>query len=236
MNHNIRNGNANVNLFEIGKEYKTGKKNSEIYHLTGVLHGDWISKSVHNDEQRQTIHSLKGKVEALFNRIKIKNISFSTTEHTHYKYGLSIALGKSVIGHCGKLKQSILNNLDINADEIFGFDIELKSITDAMKNVVKYSAVSPYPKVGRDMNFVLDKNTKTADISYTVLNAGGQILISVKPVDIFHHKSLGENKKSVTFHLEFQSAVKTLEEAEINSAMNDITAIISKQFDAKLRD
>ena len=236
VNHNIRNGNANVNLFEIGKEYKTGKKNSEIYHLTGVLHGDWISKSVHNDEQRQTIHSLKGKVEALFNRLKIKNISFSTTEHTHYKYGLSIALGKSIIGHCGKLKQSILNNLDINADEIFGFDIELKSITDAMKNVVKYSAVSPYPKVGRDMNFVLDKNTKTADISYTVLNAGGQILISVKPVDIFQHKSLGDNKKSVTFHLEFQSAVKTLEEAEINSAMNDITAIISKQFDAKLRD
>ena len=69
-----------------------------------------------------------------------------------------------------------------------------------------------------------------------MLNVGGQILISVKPVDIFQHKSLGDNKKSVTFHLEFQSAVKTLEEAEINSAMNDITAIISKQFDAKLRD
>jgi phenylalanyl-tRNA synthetase beta subunit len=67
-------------------------------------------------------------------------------------------------------------------------------------------------------------------------NTNSKILLSVKPVDIFQHESLGENKKSVTFHLEFQSAVKTLEEAEINSAMNDITAIITKQFDAKLRD
>ena len=236
VNHNIRNGNANVNLFEIGKEYKTGKKNSEIYHLTGIIHGDWISKSVHNNEKRQSIHSLKGTVEALFNRLKIINITFSTADHAHYKYGLSIALEKSVIGHCGKLNQSILNDLDIDADEIFGFDVELESISDAMKNVVKFSAVAPYPKVGRDMNFVIDNNAKTADISNEMLNAGSQILLSVKPVDIFQHKSLGDNKKSVTFHLEFQSAVKTLEEAEIYSAMNDITAILSKQFDAKLRD
>ncbi len=236
VNHNIHNGNANVNLFEIGKEYKAGKKYSEDYHLTGVMHGDWQSKSVHNEEQRQSIHSLKGIVEALFNRLNINDVVFSSADHAHFEYGSAITLGKSVIGHCGKLNQSLLKDMDIDTDEIFGFNFELEPITNAMQSVVKYTPAAPYPKVGRDMNFVLDGKIETAAVSNAILKAGGKILISATPVDIFQHESLGKNKTSVTFHLEFQSPKKTLEEADINSAMNDITAIIAKQFDAKLRD
>lgn len=121
-------------------------------------------------------------------------------------------------------------------DAVFGFDIELKPVTKEIQLVKKYAAIIPYPKVDRDMNFVLDQEIDTGDVTKAMKNTNSKILLSVKPVDIFQHESLGENKKSVTFHLEFQSAVKTLEEAEINSAMNDITAIITKQFDAKLRD
>ncbi len=236
VNHNIHNGNPNVNFFEIGKEYNAGKKYDEIFHLSGILHGDWISKSVHNDEQRQSIYLLKGIVEALFNRLNINDIVFSTTDHAHYEYGSAITHGKSIIGHCGKLKQTLLKEMDIDAEEIFGFDIVLEPITQTMQTVMKYRAAVSYPKVGRDMNFVFDSNTQTAIVTRAMLKAGSKNLISVIPVDIFQHDSLGKNKKSITFHLEFQSAKKTLEEAEINSAMNDITAVISKQFDAKLRD
>jgi len=236
VNYNIRNDNANVNLFEIGKEYNSGKEYSEVYHLTGVMHGEWINKSVHNDELQQSIHSLKGILEALFNRLNINAVEFAKADHDHYDFGLNISLGKTVIGNFGKLKKSMLDDLDVDTDRIFGFDIELKSVTKEIGFVNKYNAIVPYPKVGRDMNFVLDQNIDTGDLTKIMKKTNSTILISVKPVDIFQHESLGENKKSVTFHLQFQSAVKTLEEAEINSAMNDITAIITKQFDAKLRD
>ncbi len=236
VNYNIRNGNANVNLFEIGKEYNSGKEYGEVYYLTGVMHGDWLNKSVHNNEQHQSIHSLKGILEALFIRLNVNAVNFAKIEHDHYDFGLSISLGKIVIGNCGKLKKSLLHNLDVDMDEIYGFDIELKPVTEEMQFVNKYASIIPYPKVDRDMNFVLDQHIDTGDVTKAMKNTNSPILISVKPVDIFQHESLGENKKSVTFHLEFQSAIKTLEEEEINSAMNDITAIITKHFDAKLRD
>lgn len=236
VNYNIRNGNSNVNLFEIGKEYESVKEYNEEYHLTGVMHGEWLNNSVHNDVKEHSIYSLKGIIEALFRRLNVNTVEFAKTDHNHYDFGLSISLGKTVIGYCGKIKNSFLDDLDLDMDEIYGFDIELKPITDEMQLVKKYASIIPYPKVDRDMNFVLDQNIDTGDITKIMKMTSSTILISVKPVDIFQHESLGENKKSVTFHLEFQSAVKTLEEAEINSAMNDITAIITKQFDAKLRD
>ncbi len=236
VNYNIRNGNSNVNLFEIGKEYNSGKVYGEVYHLTGVMHGEWLDKSVHNNEQQQSIHSLKGMIEALFKRLNVNAVEFAKADHDHYDFGINISLGKTVIGNCGKLKKSLLDDLDLDMDAVFGFDIELKPVTKEIQLVKKYAAIIPYPKVDRDMNFVLDQEIDTGDVTKAMKNTNSKILLSVKPVDIFQHESLGENKKSVTFHLEFQSAVKTLEEAEINSAMNDITAIITKQFDAKLRD
>jgi phenylalanyl-tRNA synthetase beta chain len=236
LNYNIRNGASNVNLFEIGKEYRPGKMYDEVVHLTGVMHGEWLSKSVHNDDQHHSIYSLKGIINALFNRLNVKNISFSTLDDDLYEYGLSIKFGKTIIGHCGKMSQSFLKILNLDIDDVYGFDIELDSITSAMKIITNYESIVHYPKVDRDINFVLEDEIHSGDVVNAIMKACSEYLIAVQPVNIYQHESLGDNKKSVTFHLEFQSVVKTLEEAEINSAMNDITAIITKQFDAKLRD
>jgi phenylalanyl-tRNA synthetase beta chain len=236
LNYNIRNGASNVNLFEIGKEYRPGKMYDEVVHLTGVMHGEWLSKSVHNDDQHHSIYSLKGIINALFNRLNMNNISFLILDDDLYEYGLSIKFGKTIIGHCGKMSQSFLEILNLDIDDVYGFDIELDSITSAMKIITNYESIVHYPKVDRDINFVLEDEIHSGDVVNAIMKACSEYLIAVQPVNIYQHVSLGDNKKSVTFHLEFQSVVKTLEEAEINSAMNDITAIITKQFDAKLRD
>ena len=45
-----------------------------------------------------------------------------------------------------------------------------------------------------------------------------------------------KNKKSVLFKLSFQDSKKTLEDNQVNSIITEIISLISKKFDAKLRD
>lgn len=233
VNYNIRNGSRDLCLFEIGKEYN---KKDEKYHLAGVMHGKRVNRNVHENEQNQTIFSLKGVISAMFSRLNVYNVKFHTDEHSHYEYGFSISMNDSIIGYGGKFSEKLINNLDIDSNDIFGFDIHLEPIITEMKNIVKYSSPVQFPIAERDMNFVINNSETVIDLKNTITKAGGKYLISVRPVDIFQHESLGENHKSVTFHLEFQSAEKTLEEAEVNTAMKNITAVLSKQFNAKLRD
>ena len=60
-------------------------------------------------------------------------------------------------------------------------------------------------------------------------------LTEVFPIDIFRHKSLGSDHKSVTFHFRFQHPDKTLEDKEVSSVINKIKRLVLSEFDAKLR-
>ena len=69
----------------------------------------------------------------------------------------------------------------------------------------------------------------------TIKENGKDILISVEPSNIFRHKSLGDNNKSVTINLIFQSSTKTLEDKDVNLIIDEIIKVISNKYSAKLR-
>jgi phenylalanyl-tRNA synthetase beta subunit len=46
---------------------------------------------------------------------------------------------------------------------------------------------------------------------------------------------LGDNKKSVTINLVFQSSTKTLEDKDVNHVIDEIIRVISNEYGAKLR-
>ena len=65
--------------------------------------------------------------------------------------------------------------------------------------------------------------------------SGSKLLVSVVPKNIFRHSSIGDLKKSVTINLEFQHPSKTLEDKDVNLIINEIINVVSKNFNAKLR-
>ena len=61
------------------------------------------------------------------------------------------------------------------------------------------------------------------------------ILQDVWPVDIYQSKK-EKDKKNVLFKLSFQNVKKTLEDNDVNSIIAEIISIVTKKFNAKLRD
>ena len=61
------------------------------------------------------------------------------------------------------------------------------------------------------------------------------ILQNAIPVDIYQSKK-DTSSKDVLFSLSFQSPKKTLEDNDVNSIITEIISIVTKKFNAKLRD
>jgi phenylalanyl-tRNA synthetase beta chain len=92
-----------------------------------------------------------------------------------------------------------------------------------------------YPVVNRDLNFKLDSGTNLGEVCAAMKSINQSILQHVSPVDIYQSKKEG-NKKNVLFKLSFQSVKKTLEDNEVNAVIAEIIKVVTKKFNAKLRD
>ena len=85
------------------------------------------------------------------------------------------------------------------------------------------------------MAVVLDKSVSWGTIEEMVKKAAGPLLTSLQPFDIFESDSIGSGKKSVAFHMTFQSHDKTLIDQEINSLMDAVRQTLKNRCGADVR-
>ena len=228
LDFNYRNGSANTLIYEYGTifEGKTDKLDdiTQKSSLSCLVHGDVFSKNVHFDSIPASFSFLKGVASNIFEdkRLGIK-VKFSEQKHHYCDPYFSIIDGKKqVIGGLGIIKDSLLKQLDIaHKHEVVVFDIDPEIFTDYGSYSTKVEDIVTFPIVQRDLNF------KMKSINQSILQ-------NVIPVDIYQSKDT--SSKDVLFSLNFQSAKKTLEDNDVNSIITEIINIVSKKFNAKLRD
>ena len=239
---NNNNGKKDLMLFELGNVFnKTGvglNGINETFQLSAITLGNMINASVHqNNHVESDFFIIKGAIKNLLDRLHI-GTSELDTEHNNIKYEKSflINLNKKTIGHYGKISPKISKNLDLDILDIFAFEINLDIVIKMMsQSQLSYNPIIYYPKVERDINFVLDEKIEIGKILETIHKNNYKILNNVLPQNIFRHESLGSNKKSVTFNFVFQHPSKTLEDKDVNLVINEIINVVSKNFSAKLR-
>ena len=239
---NNNNGKKDVMLFEIGNVFnKTGvglKGINETFQLSGITLGNMIDASVHQDNPvKSNFFVVKGVIRNLIDRLHI-GVSELDVEDDNIKYEKSflINLNNKRIGRYGKISQKISKSLNLDIVDIFAFEINLDLVIKMMtQSELSYNPIIYYPKVERDINFVLDEKIEIGKILETIHKNNYKILNKILPQNIFRHESLGSNKKSVTFNFVFQHPSKTLEDKDVNLVINEIINVVSKNFSAKLR-
>jgi phenylalanyl-tRNA synthetase beta chain len=135
----------------------------------------------------------------------------------------------------GQVQPQLIERLNLETGPVFAFEIRVAPLLDILRKPTVYTPVSTFPTVNRDLNFILDESVPAAQVVKTMYQLGRELIRDVRPVDIYRHPSLGQNKKSVLFNLVFQSNVRTLEDKEVNSIISEIIRVVSEGFQAKLR-
>ena len=86
----------------------------------------------------------------------------------------------------------------------------------------KYTGIARYPAVTRDISMVVSKEVTAGRIEDMILQRGGKILESCTLFDIYEGAQIQEGFKSMAYSLVFRAKDRTLEEADITSAMKKI--------------
>ena len=242
LDFNYRNGSPNTLIYEYGTifEGKTDqlKDISQKSSLSCLVHGDVFAKNVHFDSISASFAFLKGVASNIFEdkRLGMK-VKFSEEKHHYCNPYFSIIDGKKqVIGGLGIIKESLLKELDIaHKHDVVVLDIDTKIFMDYRSYNTKVEDIIAFPVVSRDLNFKMDSNIHVGEVVKAMKSANQSILQDVVPVDIYQSKK-DSSAKDVLFSLSFQSPKKTLEDKDVNAIITEIINIVSKKFNAKLRD
>lgn len=100
----------------------------------------------------------------------------------------------------------------------------------------KYKEVSKYPETSRDISFIIDKNISLNQYYEIIRDLADNLIEEVKLVDEYEDKEkFGEDKKSYTFRIVYQSPERTLTNEEVNRIQEEIRKETKKSLKAILR-
>lgn len=245
VSQNIKYGEKDLALFEIGNSFNK-KSNSEIKNFKDfaenqkvilLLTGNIGQNSWNQKERTSDIYALKGLLKSFELKILLDNVlndSYYHSENTEFDLQITKKYGESVIGCGGRVRNEVLKQFDIE-QEVFCFEFDLDKLKKIKLKQIKYSEPLRFPKVIRDFAFSFDKSVQYEDIEKFILSEGSSILKSVNLFDLFESDSLGKNKKSLGFTLEFFSNQRTLTEEEVEEEFNKMISAVTKKFNANLR-
>jgi phenylalanyl-tRNA synthetase beta chain len=151
----------------------------------------------------------------------------------------AVLLGKEKIGFLGQINPQTALNYQIN-EPVFITQISLSKIFNYLDNFspkISYQPVSNFPISEKDLSFLVSENINYNEVSREIKNAGGENLREVSLFDVYQNAEMKKKgKKSISFHLIFQSSSKTLESKETEKIINTIIQKIEELFTAKLRE
>jgi len=100
----------------------------------------------------------------------------------------------------------------------------------------KYKEVSKYPETSRDISFIIDKSVNLNQYYEIVRDLADNLIEKVELVDEYENdEKFGEDKKSYTFRIVYQSLERTLTNDEINKIQEEIRKKTEKDLKAVLR-
>jgi len=85
------------------------------------------------------------------------------------------------------------------------------------------------------MALVIDVNIPIGQIEREIWRAGGAHLVNVHLFDYYRGEQVAKDKKSIAFSLTFSSKERTLDENDIQQAIQKILAHLKSLFAAELR-
>ena len=215
-NYNRRN--KNVRLYEMGNIYlpkslPLTELPEERMQFTLGMYGDG------------DFFTMKGVVEEFLDKIGMKEKESydpnAGKSFLHPGRQANIIYGGTVIGFMGEVHPTVAATYGIG-DRAYVAVLDMPSIVEKATFDRKYEGIAKFPAVTRDISMVVPKNVLVGQIEDVIAVRGGKILESYELFDVYEGSQIKEGFKSVAYSIVFRAKDKTLEEAEITSAMKKI--------------
>lgn len=229
-----------IALFEVSNVYGVGHVEERLcIAASGSLQKNrWQNFSVDVD-----FYTMKGLIESLLdsigfgeNRVVFKENTSDTLNFHPYR-SAEVYLGKELLGIIGQIHPSMAKQYGIQ--ETVALEINLEVLLSNKASKVKFTEVSKYPSVTRDLALLVEDVCKVGDIVNCIKKNGKlnkeNIIQNVEVFDVYTGEHVEKGYKSIALTMTFQSYERTLKDEEINTIFNTVLEALQKDVNAQLR-
>ena len=215
-NYNRRN--KNVRLYELGniylpKQLPLTELPEERMQFTLGMYGDG------------DFFSMKGVVEEFFEKIGMKEKEVydpnAGKSYLHPGRQANIIYDGKVVGFLGEVHPEVADTYGIG-ERAYIAVIDMPVVMEYATFDRKYYGIAKYPAVTRDISMVVPKNILVGQIEKVIEEKGGKYLESYGLFDLYEGAQIKPGYKSVAYSTVFRAKDKTLEDAEVTTAMDRI--------------
>nr|WAJ57510.1 phenylalanine-tRNA ligase beta subunit [Actinocyclus sp. (in: diatoms)] len=244
VSDNIKQTNISIEGFEFGHVFSQNRisEYQEVEFVAGIFGGIPIKTKWSDKSKNLSWFEAKGKIEEIFLKLNLSvswNILTSSVYdnivHPYRSVELFLNNGIS-LGVFGQIHPIQAKKLNLSSElYLFEFNFDLLMVEMKKNKLPIYKNYSSYPKILKDLSFIVSCNFSFEDIKNTILSRGGVYLVNVELLDEYQGKLIPSFCTSLCVQLMFQSNEKTLTTKEIEDVMQDIELVLTEKFDAKIR-
>ncbi|WQZ55249.1 phenylalanine--tRNA ligase subunit beta [Helicobacter pylori] len=228
LDASLRNKNLgfkSIAFYEKGSVYNS--KREEIQKL-GFLVSGLQKKESYPDAKGKAwdFYSFAECVSKVIGDFSLEKLTAQTPINHPYQ-SAKIIQNNEVIGVIAKIHPKVIQELDLF--ESYYAEIDASKLK---RPAMLLKPFSIYPSSVRDLTLIIDENTAFSKIKKALKDAQIPNLSEILPLDIFKesHNSIALSVRCVIHSLE-----KTLNDEEVNSAVQKALEILEKEFNARLK-
>ncbi len=228
LDASLRNKNLgfkSIALYEKGSVYNA--KREEIQKL-GFLASGLQKKESYPDAKGKAwdFYSFAECVSKVIGDFSLEKLTAQTPINHPYQ-NAKIIQNNEIIGVIAKIHPKVIQELDLFESYYAEIDaFKLKRPAMLLK------PFSIYPSSVRDLTLIIDENTAFSKIKKALKDAQIPNLSEILPLDIFKES---DNTIALSVRCVIHSLEKTLNDEEVNSAVQKALEILEKEFNARLK-
>jgi phenylalanyl-tRNA synthetase beta chain len=144
-----------------------------------------------------------------------------------------VNVGDQTLGGFGEFHPNFLRRFGIDR-RVAAVSLDFPMLASWANEAKFYAPIPEFPRVKRDLAFVVERHLEHAAIAAKLENAD-PLVASVEPFDVYEGENLGAGKKSMAYHLEFAAADRTLKAEEVDHVLEALRAKLKSDFGAEVR-
>ncbi|MBH0296534.1 phenylalanine--tRNA ligase subunit beta [Helicobacter pylori] len=228
LDASLRNKNLgfkSIALYEKGSVYNA--KREEVQKL-GFLISGLQKKESYPDAKGKAwdFYSFAECVSRIIGDFSLEKLTTQTPINHPYQ-SAKIIQNNEVIGVIAKIHPKVIQELDLF--ESYYAEIDASKLK---RPAMLLKPFSIYPSSVRDLTLIIDENTAFSKIKKALEDAQIPNLSEILPLDIFKES---DNTIALSVRCVIHSLEKTLNDEEVNSAVQKALEILEKEFNARLK-
>ncbi len=247
ISYNLNRRMADLKFYEFGNVYTyvpaqsasndVTRKYLERKKLSVFVTGSQQGESWYMPESKTDYHFLKSLIFAALRKtgINLNKLIATNIDNRLYSEGEAFSINTRPLVTIGRLSPAVLRQFDIKQDAYYA-EVDWSTLLREVKpDSVKYSDISRFPEVRRDLALLLDKQVKYSDIASLAYRNGKGTLRSVNLFDVYEGEKIEAGKKSYAVSFILQDDNKTLTDNDIEKFMKRLAEVFEKELGAVIR-